>query len=87
MTTLTNKLIRVRQQSERLAAPLAPEDTVVQPIIDVSPPKWHLGHTTWFFEEFLLMPYLPDYQRYHPRYNYLFNSYYEGAGDRVQRAY
>jgi len=87
LAALKEKLIQVRRQSEKLAAPLAPEDTVVQPIIDVSPPKWHLGHTTWFFEEFLLSPYLPGYQKFHPRYNYLFNSYYEGAGDRVQRAY
>lgn len=78
---------RVRAQSERLVAPLRPEDTVVQPVVDVSPPKWHLGHTTWFFEEFLLSAYQPDYQRFHPRYAYLFNSYYEGAGERVQRVY
>ena len=84
---LTQKFKAIRQQSEYLARPLRPEDTVVQPIIDVSPPKWHLGHTTWFFEEFLLNEYVPNYQRFHPRYNYLFNSYYEGAGDRVQRAY
>ncbi len=84
---LTQKFREVRQQTEKLAAPLKAEDTVVQPVIDVSPPKWHLGHTTWFFEEFLLSQYIPNYQRFHPRYNYLFNSYYEGAGDRVQRAY
>ncbi|GAB4412698.1 MAG: ergothioneine biosynthesis protein EgtB [Bacteroidia bacterium] len=78
---------RVRQQSLALTASLRPEDTVVQPVVDVSPPKWHLGHTTWFFEEFLLKPYLADYQVFHPRYAYLFNSYYEGAGERVKRAY
>lgn len=87
LADLTQAFQRVRAQSEFLAAPLKPEDTVVQPIVDVSPPKWHLGHTTWFFEEFLLVPYLCGYQRFHPRYNYLFNSYYEGAGARVQRAY
>ncbi|MCI4668746.1 MAG: ergothioneine biosynthesis protein EgtB [Bacteroidia bacterium] len=87
LESLTQKFENVRAQSEFLAAPLKPEDTVVQPVIDVSPPKWHLGHTTWFFEEFLLNEYVDDYQRFHPRYNYLFNSYYEGAGDRVQRAY
>ncbi|MEO0899163.1 MAG: ergothioneine biosynthesis protein EgtB [Bacteroidota bacterium] len=84
---LIEKFKEVRAQSERLASPLKPEDTVVQPVIDVSPPKWHLGHTTWFFEEFLLCTYKKDFKRFHPRYNYLFNSYYEGAGDRVNRAY
>ncbi len=77
----------VRRQSEFLAAPLAAEDTVVQPVVDVSPPKWHLAHSTWFFEEFVLAPFDPEYQRFHPRYAFLFNSYYEGAGPRVQRVY
>lgn len=84
---LTEKFELVRSRTELLAAPLTPEDTVAQPVVDVSPPKWHLGHTTWFFEEFLLTEYQADYQRFHPRYTYLFNSYYEGAGDRVVRAY
>jgi ergothioneine biosynthesis protein EgtB len=52
---------------------------------DVSPPKWHLAHTTWFFETFLLKSYLSGYQDYHPQYNYLFNSYYEAVGDRHPR--
>ncbi|MEO0471761.1 MAG: ergothioneine biosynthesis protein EgtB, partial [Bacteroidota bacterium] len=77
----------VRKQSLFLVEPLSTEDFVVQPVVDVSPPKWHLGHTTWFFEEFVLKPHLPGYQLHHPRYAYLFNSYYEGAGERVQRAY
>jgi ergothioneine biosynthesis protein EgtB len=93
ITTITNldeliaKFDRVRQQTEDLVAPLTPEDTVAQPVIEVSPPKWHMGHTTWFWEEFILSPYQPGYQRYHPRYAYLFNSYYEGAGERINRAY
>jgi ergothioneine biosynthesis protein EgtB len=57
----------------------------VQPIVDVSPPKWHLGHTTWFFEEFLLVKYLKDYQRFDEAYAYVFNSYYESMGKRVVR--
>jgi len=57
----------------------------VQPIIDVSPPKWHLGHTTWFFETFLLQPFLENYQVYNVDFNYVFNSYYEGVGARVIR--
>lgn len=84
---LLRRFRSVRAQTESLVAPLAPEDTVVQPVVEVSPPKWHMGHTTWFFEEFVLSPNSSGYQRYHPRYAYLFNSYYEGAGDRVHRAY
>jgi ergothioneine biosynthesis protein EgtB len=58
---------------------------VVQPIVDVSPPKWHLGHTTWFFETFLLQPFFSDYAVFDPDYNYVFNSYYETIGARVIR--
>ncbi len=53
---------------------------------DASPPKWHLAHTSWFFETFLLKPYLTDYQVFHPRYEYLFNSYYNGVGNPYPRA-
>lgn len=70
----------IRKQTERLCRPLATEDYVIQAIPDVSPPKWHLAHTTWFFETFLLIPFLPAYRVYHPRYSYLFNSYYETIG-------
>lgn len=84
---LLKRFQAIRLQTERLIAPLTPEDTVVQPIVDVSPPKWHMGHTTWFFEEFVLSANKPGYERFHPRYAYLFNSYYEGAGERVKRAY
>jgi ergothioneine biosynthesis protein EgtB len=84
---LQAKFDRVRAKTEELVAPLTPEDTVAQPVVDVSPPKWHMGHTTWFFEEFLLSRYKSDYQRFHPRYAYLFNSYYEGAGPRINRAF
>ena len=76
---------KVRKQSLHLAAPLKPEDTVVQPVVDVSPPKWHLAHTTWFFEQFLLIPFMKDYQTFNPSWHYLFNSYYDSVGDRVQR--
>ncbi|MFN0201098.1 MAG: ergothioneine biosynthesis protein EgtB [Bacteroidia bacterium] len=75
----------VRKMTERICAPLQIEDYVVQPIIDVSPPKWHLAHTTWFFETFLLKPYLADYQEFHPDFSFLFNSYYENVGKRVMR--
>jgi hypothetical protein len=76
----------VRAQSQALCAPLLPEDTVVQPMLDVSPPKWHLAHTTWFWETFLLKEYAPGYQLFHPEYAYLFNSYYNSLGSRVNRA-
>ncbi len=76
----------VRQQTLELVAPLSSEDCCSQPIDDVSPPKWHLGHTSWFFETFLLKPNLPDYRVCDERYAYLFNSYYESAGPRVLRS-
>ena len=76
----------VRARSQALAAPLAVEDHVPQPITDVSPPKWHLGHTTWFFEAFVLAIYLEGYRQFHPGYSYVFNSYYQAAGERVARA-
>lgn len=76
----------IRARTESICAPLEPEDTVVQPIIDVSPPKWHMAHTTWFFEQFVLKSNLPDYKVFHQDYNYLFNSYYNTVGNRVQRS-
>jgi ergothioneine biosynthesis protein EgtB len=75
----------VRQRSVSICAPLHTEDYVVQPVVDVSPPKWHLGHTTWFFETFILQPNLKDYQVFNAEYNYVFNSYYESVGTRVIR--
>lgn len=75
----------VRQHSEQICLPLQTEDYVVQPIPDVSPPKWHLGHITWFFETFILKPNLLGYQEFNPDYNFVFNSYYETVGARVIR--
>jgi ergothioneine biosynthesis protein EgtB len=83
-TSLKESFRNVRAQSLRICQPLQPEDFVVQPIADVSPPKWHLGHTTWFFESFILSR-QPDYQVYNRDYNFLFNSYYESIGARVVR--
>ena len=77
---------KVRQQTEQLCEPLEIEDFVVQPIVDVSPLKWHLGHTTWFFETFVLVPNCQGYQIFNDRYPYLFNSYYISAGERWTRA-
>jgi ergothioneine biosynthesis protein EgtB len=72
----------VRQQTEALCAPLVPEDYVVQSMPDVSPTKWHLAHTSWFFETFLLSPHARDYKLFNPHFAYLFNSYYVAVGDR-----
>lgn len=82
---LTERYHHVRQHTEQICRPLQTEDYVVQPMEDVSPPKWHLGHTTWFFETFILKPYFSAYQEYNPDYNYVFNSYYETVGNRVIR--
>lgn len=76
----------IRAQSLAIVRNLKEEDYVPQPIVDVSPTKWHLAHTTWFFETFLLKPYLKGYTEYHTRYSFLFNSYYNTIGDRTFRA-
>ncbi len=75
----------VRAETERRAAPLGPEDQVVQSMADASPTKWHRAHTTWFFEQFLLAPQLPRYGVFDPAFGYLFNSYYVAAGPRHAR--
>lgn len=76
---------QIRQWSVHLCQPLHAEDYVVQPIGDVSPPKWHLGHTTWFFENFILRDHIADYQLFDERLNWFFNSYYESQGPRILR--
>ncbi|MCF8480900.1 MAG: ergothioneine biosynthesis protein EgtB [Rhodospirillum sp.] len=83
--SLANRLTVTRRNTERLAAPLSPEDQVVQSMTDCSPTKWHLGHVSWFFETFLLTPHLPGYKPFDPLYTLLFNSYYVGAGPRHPR--
>jgi len=76
----------VRQATEAICSKLEPEDYVAQPVVWVSPPKWHLAHTTWFFETFVLKEALPDYNEFHKDFHFLFNSYYETAGDHLNRA-
>ncbi|MBK6621056.1 MAG: ergothioneine biosynthesis protein EgtB [Saprospirales bacterium] len=83
---LQERYIRVRSRTEAICRGLEVEDYVVQPVVDVSPPKWHIGHSTWFFETFLLEPFLPGYRPFHPDFGFLFNSYYETIGKRVLRA-
>jgi len=79
--SLRDRFIAVRDRTTALCAPLSAEDQVVQPMADASPTKWHLAHTTWFFEAFVL-----DGERFDPEFEFLFNSYYEAVGPRVPRA-
>jgi ergothioneine biosynthesis protein EgtB len=83
---MTTHFTQVRAQSLALCAPLKPEDYVVQPHPDVSPPKWHLGHVTWFFENFILVEYVEGYAPFDERLNWFFNSYYESQGPRITRS-
>ncbi len=83
---LLDRCIEVRAQTEFLCAPLQTEDYVVSTMADVSPTKWHLAHTSWFFETFVLAPFDPSYDTPNPKYAFLFNSYYVQAGERHCRA-
>ena len=83
--SLSAKFARIRMQSLDLAAPLAPEDTVVQSMPDVSPTKWHLAHMTWFFERFVLEPFQSSYIPFKDDFHFLFNSYYYTAGQMHSR--
>jgi len=82
---LRQDLIAARTLSQALVADLTPEDQVVQSMEDASPAKWHLAHTTWFFETFILQKFETGYRTFHPQFGYLFNSYYEAEGDRHPR--
>lgn len=83
---LGEAFLKVRNETERRAASLSPEDQLVQSMPDASPAKWHRAHVTWFWEQFLLGDHAPGYKVYHPDYAYLFNSYYVSAGPRHARA-
>jgi ergothioneine biosynthesis protein EgtB len=74
-----------RRWTAELCDPLIPEDFVIQSMPDASPAKWHLAHTSWFFETFLLKPHLADYSEFNPQFNFLFNSYYNALGPRHAR--
>jgi ergothioneine biosynthesis protein EgtB len=82
---LRNRFHQLRDFTNSLCADLEPEDCVVQSMPDVSPTKWHLAHTTWFFETFILKKFVPGYRAEIPEYAYLFNSYYNAAGDMHRR--
>ena len=81
MEILRDRFHQMRKFTNGLCADLEPEDCVVQSMPDVSPTKWHLAHTTWFFETFILKKFVPGYHAEIPEYAYLFNSYYNAAGD------
>ena len=84
-STLLSFFTETRKHTETICKPLEIEDYVVQPIVDVSPPKWHLGHTSWFFEEFILKTFKPGYRIFDEDFAFVFNSYYENVGKRVLR--
>jgi len=82
---LLDRYLGVRRATGALAEPLSAEDCVIQSMPDASPTKWHLGHTTWFFETFILEPSLPGYRPFHPAFRVLFNSYYNAVGRKHPR--
>ncbi|MFY9478585.1 MAG: ergothioneine biosynthesis protein EgtB [Pseudomonadota bacterium] len=84
-TTWQDRFAAVRAHSRWLTQPLSPEDHQLQSMPDASPAKWHLAHTTWFFETLVLRPHAPGYEVFDPAYAYLFNSYYEALGPRHPR--
>ncbi|MFU8878459.1 MAG: ergothioneine biosynthesis protein EgtB [Wenzhouxiangellaceae bacterium] len=82
---LANRFRQVRDRTEALVEPLTAEDQNLQSMPEASPVKWHRAHTSWFFETFLLKPHLPDYREFDPRFEYLFNSYYNAVGEQFPR--
>lgn len=83
--TILQRYREVRARTVAICEPLSIEDHVAQPSADVSPPRWHLAHTSWFFETFLLTRFVPHYRPVNAHYSFLFNSYYESVGDRALR--
>jgi ergothioneine biosynthesis protein EgtB len=84
-TRLYEEFSEVRRQSEELCVPLSPEDMMVQSCTEASPAKWHLAHTTWFFETFLLREFLEGYREFNPDFRWLFNSYYNSVSDQPEK--
>ncbi len=77
--------LKVRAHTEELCEPLEVEDYIPQPIVDVSPARWNIAHTTWFFEEMILKRFAPGYEVFDERFGFLFNSYYNTIGERTPR--
>jgi ergothioneine biosynthesis protein EgtB len=82
---LLGRYREIRSLTTHLSSPLGPEDCLLQSMPEASPTKWHLAHTSWFFETFVLCAFSPNYQPFHPHFNYLFNSYYNAVGQRHPR--
>ncbi len=85
--TLPEFYTRVRQYTEHLCEPLETEDYIPQPTVDVSPAKWNIAHTTWFFEEMILKKFVPGYKEFDQAFGFLFNSYYNSVGERTARGH
>ncbi|HLM62369.1 MAG TPA: ergothioneine biosynthesis protein EgtB [Pyrinomonadaceae bacterium] len=85
LTDLIESYLAVRRRTEAICAPLEIEDYIPQPSVDVSPPKWNIAHTTWFFEEMILKEFSENYLEFNPKFNFLFNSYYNSIGTRTMR--
>ncbi len=83
--SLAQQFCSLRRQSELLCAPLTPEDMMVQSCAEASPAKWHLAHTTWFFETFILRELDPAYRAFHPDFLWLFNSYYNSVSEQPEK--
>jgi ergothioneine biosynthesis protein EgtB len=84
--SMSSNYRRVRSATEQLAVPLSAEDCAIQSMPDASPVKWHLAHTSWFFETFVLAPHVPGYRLFHPSFRVLFNSYYNSIGEKHPRS-
>src|SRR5580698_3936203 len=82
---LLDEFLKVRRQSEQLCSPLSPEDMMVQSCAEASPAKWHLAHTTWFFETFILREIDPGYRVFHTDFLWLFNSYYNSVSEQPEK--
>src|ERR1700733_11541189 len=83
--SIAGSFLKVRRHSTDICAPLETEDYIPQPVVDVSPPKWNIAHTTWFFEEMVLKRFVPGYEVFDKDFGFLFNSYYNSIGDRTAR--
>ncbi len=84
-SSLLDRFRSVRSATMNFCAPLTPEDMMVQSCPEASPVKWHLAHTSWFFETFVLADFVPHYRPFHPEFRWLFNSYYKALGEMPEK--